>query len=262
MALILLVRHGQNDWVKKRRLAGWIPGIHLNDAGRKEAEQAAGRLAQLPIKAVYSSPLERCHETAEIIAGAHKLEVQPVPAVGEVAYGEWQGEKIKRLSRLPEWQSVQYTPSRFRFPGGETLIEVQRRATDALEKLAERHEKDIIIVVSHADVIKLALAHFLGMHIDLFQRIAIAPGSVSVLALGKTGRPLILRLNDSGPLEFPDQAKGSDDKKKTKPGKKKKREQADSQAEPDESAAVVVPASNGLPESATQASLTTNEEGV
>jgi probable phosphoglycerate mutase len=225
MAIVFLVRHGQNDWVKKHRLAGWIAGIHLNKKGREEAEDAAGRLGHLPIKAVYSSPLERCRETADIIAGPHKLEVADVPEVGEVGYGDWQGEKIKRLAKLPEWQAVQYFPSRFRFPGGETLAEVQRRAVAALEELSERHEKEMIVVVSHADVIKLVLAYYLGMHIDLFQRLVISPASINVLSLSKAGRPFVLRLNDTGPMDFPDPAKEAE-KQKRRAEEKAKRAQA------------------------------------
>jgi probable phosphoglycerate mutase len=203
MAYALLIRHAQNDWVKKKRLAGWTPGVHLNDVGRKQAEQLAGRLAQLPLKAIYSSPLERCLETAAAIATAHPLEVQQVKGMGEVRYGKWQGKKIKKLSKKPAWHNIQHYPSRFRFPGGESLFEVQQRAVSAIEVLARKHEGESFAIVSHADVIKLALAHYLGMHIDLFQRLAIAPASVSLVALPKSGLVRVLRVNDHGPIEPP-----------------------------------------------------------
>lgn len=203
MATIILVRHGENDWVKKQRLAGWIPNVHLNDNGRQQAEQAARRLANLPIKAVYSSPVVRCMETAEYIAGVHQLEIVELGDVGEVRYGDWEGKKIKKLAKKKLWHVVQHFPSRIRFPNGEALREVQFRAIQALEKLSLRHADELIAVVSHADLIKLVLAHYLGVHIDLFQRIAVSPASVSVLALPANGAVRVLRINDDGPLQPP-----------------------------------------------------------
>jgi len=200
---ILLVRHGQNDWVKKNRLAGWIPGVHLNDTGRQQAEAAAARLAHLPVKAVYTSPLERCRETAAAIAAPHQLPLTELPAVGEVRYGQWEGAKIKKLAKDPRWTAVQHYPGRFRFPDGESLFEVQARGVAALEELARQHPDELIVVVSHADLIKLLLAHYLGVHIDLFQRVVVSPASVSVLALHSEGVMRVVRLNDDGPLEPP-----------------------------------------------------------
>ena len=207
MTIIILVRHGENDWVKEGRLAGWIPGISLNDTGRQQARDAAARLAKLPVTAVYSSPVTRCLETATILAESWALAVTPLEAVGEVRYGEWEGEKVKDLAQKKEWMNVQFFPSRMRFPEGEALRVVQARAVDALEALSLRHEKDMIVVVSHADVIKLALAYYLGMHIDLFQRIALAPAAASVLHLPSNGRVQVVRVNDDGPLQPPPEKK-------------------------------------------------------
>lgn len=204
MTTIILVRHGENDWVKKQRLAGWIPGIHLNENGRLQAQDAAQRLAGLPIQAVYSSPVLRCVETAVTIAQPHQLNVTELPDVGEVRYGKWEGAKIKKLAKKPAWSAVQHFPSRFQFPQGEALREVQFRAVQALEALSARHEKDTIAVVSHADVIKLVLAHYLGVHMDLFQRIVISPASVSILALMPNGVVRVVRLNDTGRLLPPE----------------------------------------------------------
>jgi probable phosphoglycerate mutase len=203
MSTIILVRHGENDWVKKNRLAGWIEGVHLNENGRSQAKDAAKRLAKLPIKQIYSSPVTRCLETAEYIAKSHKLDIVELDDVGEVRYGEWEGKKIKKLATKPEWHAVQHYPSRFQFPNGEALREVQFRAIQALEKLSTQHQDDIIVVVSHADLIKLVLAHYLGTHIDLFQRIVISPASVSVLALMNNGVVRVVRVNDTGILQPP-----------------------------------------------------------
>ncbi|RMG98601.1 MAG: MSMEG_4193 family putative phosphomutase [Chloroflexi bacterium] len=200
---IILVRHGENDWVKKKRLAGWIPGVHLNENGRKQAQAAANRLADLTIHAVYSSPVTRCMETAVYIAETHQLPVIPLEDIGEVRYGKWEGKKIKKLAKKKAWGAVQFFPSRFQFPEGESLHQVQYRAVRALETLAAAHPKQTIVIVSHADLIKLILAHYLGVHMDLFQRIVISPASVSVLALFPNGGVRVLRLNDDGPLRLP-----------------------------------------------------------
>lgn len=198
MTFILLVRHGQNDWVDKKRLAGWLPDIHLNAVGHQQAQAAAERLAHLPIRAIYSSPLTRCLETADYIAQSHQLPVLVNEAIGEVRYGEWQGQELELLAKEPAWYAVQHFPSRFRFPAGESLLEAQQRAVQAVEMLAAQHPQQLIVLVSHADLIKLLLAHYLGVHIDLFQRIALDPGSVSGFALLEKGMVQVLRVNDTG----------------------------------------------------------------
>lgn len=203
MATILLVRHGENDWVKKNRLAGWIEGVHLNENGRNQAQATAERIAQLPIKALYSSPLERCMETAVYIAESQKLDVIELEEMGEVRYGDWEGKKIAKLSKEKLWYTVQHFPSRMRFPNGEALREVQFRSIQALETLAANHRDEMIVVVSHADIIKLVLAYYLGVHIDLFQRVGISPASVSVIHLPANGMVHVARINDDGPLRPP-----------------------------------------------------------
>jgi probable phosphoglycerate mutase len=201
MTIFLLVRHGENDWVKKHRLAGWLPGVHLNETGKQQAQEAGNRLASLPVQAVYSSPVTRCVETAEYIAPHFDLPIILSEEFGETRYGKWEGKKIKKLARKPSWQIVQFYPSRMRFPKGEALREVQFRAVQALEKLAAKHESETVVVVSHADVIKLVIAHYIGVHIDLFQRIAVSPASVSVLHLSDKGFVRVLRINDDGPIQ-------------------------------------------------------------
>lgn len=215
MAIIILIRHGENEWVKEHKLAGWIEGVHLNENGRQQAADAAERLAHLPLKALYSSPVERCMETAQYIAQKTGLPLQTLPEVGEVRYGEWEGEKIEELAKLPEWHVVQHVPSRHQFPSGESLREVQFRVINALEKLAASHTDDMIAVCSHADLIKLILAHYLGTHIDLFQRIVISPASASVLMLGKKGEIRVLRINDTGPIPIPARPKKQEEKDKS-----------------------------------------------
>jgi probable phosphomutase (TIGR03848 family) len=171
-----------------------MPGVSLSADGRAEAERAAATLANVPFDAVYSSPIERTLETAEIIAARHKLKVEVAQGLGEVRYGRWTNRTYKSLTRTKLWQRVQRWPSGARFPDGESLTEVQTRAIGALEDLRIRHPRGRICCVSHSDVIKLVVAHYLGVHIDLFQRIAIGPASITVVAVGDDG-PMVLAVN-------------------------------------------------------------------
>jgi probable phosphoglycerate mutase len=199
VTLLLLVRHAVTD-VTGRRLSGSTPGIHLSEQGRLQAKDLAERLAPLRIAAVFASPLERCMETAEVIAEPRGLTVERVAALEEVGYGAWTGKTLTQLSRTALWKRVQNAPSSIRFPGGETLVEAQVRGVTALEAIAARHPRGTVAAVSHADIIRLSLAHFAGVHIDLFQRLIVSPASVSAVLLGDRV-PRIIRTNDTGSLD-------------------------------------------------------------
>lgn len=201
MTQILLIRHGINDMVGQKKLAGWLPDVHLNEEGRAQAEAVAERLHGVPISTIYSSPLERTVETAEPLARLKGLAVQIREGLGEVRYGDWTGQPLEELSKHELWRVVQMYPSGMRFPGGDSMREMQARIVNELEMIAADHPREIVAVVSHADLIKAALAHYLGVHFDLFQRISVDPGSVSVLHLTRFG-PRIIRINDSGPLKL------------------------------------------------------------
>lgn len=211
MTTILLIRHAQNDWVKKKRLAGWLPDVHLNQVGIEQAESLSERLAGLPIEAIYCSPLERCVETAQIVSQPHKLEVQTMPEIGEVRYGRWEGKKLKKLARKKrKWYAVQHYPSRFRFPGGESFSEVQLRAVKGIEEICNNHPGEVVAAISHADVIKLVLAYYLGLHIDHFQRLTVSPASINLFALSPDGPLQVIRVNDAGPLKLMSEKKSTD----------------------------------------------------
>jgi probable phosphomutase (TIGR03848 family) len=201
MTQFLLIRHAVNDVMKSKRLAGWMPDVHINEEGRSQAEAVAERLRHLAIRAIYTSPLERTRETAEPLARELNLEVQIREGLGEVKYGDWTGRSLEELAKLDVWRVVQLYPSGMRFPGGEAIREMQARIVNELEAIAADHPRDIVAIFSHADVIKAALAHFLGVHLDLFQRIVINPTSVSVVQLTPYG-PQVLRINDDGPLKL------------------------------------------------------------
>lgn len=191
---LLLIRHGENDWVGTHRLAGRTNGVHLNDKGREQSTRLATQLATLPISAIYSSPLERCLQTAEPVAAALGKQVIQEPDIMEVDYGEWQGGDLKELAKLPEWQAVQHFPSTFRFPGGETLHQTQARAVWAIDRIVSAHPNQLIALFSHGDVIRTTLAHYMGTPLDLFQRINISTASISALAF-HNGRPMVLFTN-------------------------------------------------------------------
>jgi probable phosphomutase (TIGR03848 family) len=198
MTLLLLVRHAVTD-VTGKRLSGSLPGIHLSEEGRLQAKGLAERLAPLRLTAVYASPLERCVETGEPIAAARRLEIAVLADLEEVGYGQWAGRPIAGLMKTKLWRRIQLLPSSVEFPGGETLVGAQRRAVAALDGIARRSPRGVVVAVTHADVIRLALAHYAGVHIDLFQRFTVSPASVSALVLGDR-IPRILRVNDTGTL--------------------------------------------------------------
>ena len=254
MTLVLLIRHGTNDWVHGR-LAGWTPGVHLNDAGRQQAATLAARLAQIPIDAIYVSPLERTLETARAIAGPRGMPLHIVEALGEVKYGEWNGAELKELYKHELWPGVQFYPSGTRFPGGETLGESQVRMVTAIDTLRTRHPKGIIAVVSHADMIRLASAYYLGMHTDVFQRLSVDPCSLTAFQFTPMG-PRMLAYNDIGSLEH------LKPKPEPKPEEKPEAPAADSAtAAPSESAAPAPESSHTNGAAAEVAMATTSENG-
>ena len=194
---ILLVRHGQTP-TTGRVLPGRKAGLHLSDDGRKQAEAAAARIGRLErVSAIYASPLERARETAMPIARIRGLALRIDRGLLELDVGRWTGERLDRVSKRPEWSTVQRHPSGFRFPDGESFMEMQARMTETLGRLVGRHRGGVVVAVSHADPIKAALAHALGMHLDLFQRLNVAPGSITTIAYGG-GTPMVLGVNALG----------------------------------------------------------------
>jgi probable phosphomutase (TIGR03848 family) len=194
VTLLLLVRHGQTA-TTGAVLPGRRRGLHLSEAGRRQAEAVARRIGALSrVAAVYSSPLERAWETAAPIAAARRLRARLARGLSDLDIGAWTGLRLARARRRREWRIVQQRPSTFRFPGGESFTEMQARVAGTLADLVARHPGRVVVAVSHADPIKAAVAHALGVPLDLFQRIAIAPASVTALAYGNEA-PMLLTLN-------------------------------------------------------------------
>jgi len=226
MTLVLIVRHGLTSSTGKA-LTGWLPGISLDDRGQAQAAAIAARLARVPLAAIVSSPLERCVQTASIIAAGHgdtangdelaekagangqvaagradaeRIPVQLDERLGECRYGDWTGQSLRKLAHDPLWRVVQAHPSAVRFPGpaGETMTGMQQRAVAAIRDWnASLGKEATYLVCSHGDVIKAILADALGMHLDMSQRIQVDPCSLSVIRY-TTLRPFVLRMNDTG----------------------------------------------------------------
>jgi probable phosphomutase (TIGR03848 family) len=197
VATVLLVRHGLTAMTGPV-LAGWTPGVHLDERGREQAAALGRRLAGVPVAAVVASPLERCQETAAVLAAGRDLAVETDDRLGECRYGDWTGQELKKLAKDPLWKVVQAHPSAATFPGGEALRDTQVRAVAAVRDHNARLGDDATwIAVSHGDVIKAILADALGLHLDQFQRIQADPCSLSVVRYTSL-RPFVLRMNDTG----------------------------------------------------------------
>ena len=202
--VVLLVRHGQTPTTGKL-LPGRAGGLHLSETGQAQAKAVGERLAGVKkIEAIYASPLERTRETAAAIADAVGVKVKVEKGLLEVDIGDWTGQELKTVRKAPEWKQVHSYPSGFRFPGGESFVEMQTRIVSTVERLRTAHPGQTIVAVSHADTIKAAVAHALGTHLDLFQRIVISPCSVTAIAYGDGG-PMVLSANSTsdGPAPKP-----------------------------------------------------------
>jgi probable phosphoglycerate mutase len=195
---IVLVRHAVTPQTGPL-LSGRAPGIALSELGREQAAAVGARLAASRIDAVYASPIDRTRETAEHIAAHHGLTVRINNGVIEADYGGWTGGKLEDLAKTDLWKVVQRQPSRARFPDGESIAEMQTRTVAALEELVTAHPGETVVVVSHADPIKSVIAHYTGVHLDLFQRITVSPASVTAFAFGPHG-VVQLTCNDTGTL--------------------------------------------------------------
>jgi probable phosphomutase (TIGR03848 family) len=212
---VLLVRHGRTTANDTGVLAGWTEGVSLDETGQAQVRSLAGRLAPVPLAAVVTSPLQRCRETTDLLLEGHDLPVHPDDRLGEVRYGEWSGQELKKLAKQPLWKVVQSHPSAMTFPGegGESLRGMADRAVDAVRdwnsRLGSDKKEAVYAVVSHGDVIKAILADALGMHLDQFQRLVVDPGSVSIVSYTPL-RPFVLRVNDvGGDLSFLAPRKGT-----------------------------------------------------
>jgi len=197
---VILLRHGRTTANTGGVLAGWTPGVRLDETGEAQATAVGERLAKVPLAAVVSSPLERCAQTVAAVVAGRDLDVATDDRFGEARYGDWTGRAIKELAKEPLWTVVQQHPSAAVFPGpeGEGLAQTQARAVAAVRAWNARLGPDAVwLACSHGDVIKAILADALGLHLDQFQRIVVDPASISVVTYTDT-RPFVVRVNDTG----------------------------------------------------------------
>ncbi len=199
MATVILLRHGRSSANTAGVLAGRSAGVHLDEVGKEHAERLAQRLDGLTLTQVVSSPLERCQQTAAPLLNGRAATLRTDDGLLECDYGEWSGREIKELLKEPLWRTVQRNPSAAVFPGGEAMTALSARAIGAVRRLDAEAEaaagpEAVWVAVSHGDVIKAILADALGMHLDLFQRIGVDPGSASVIRY-TAARPMVLATN-------------------------------------------------------------------
>jgi broad specificity phosphatase PhoE len=198
MAVFLLIRHGDTDWIGEK-LAGRLPNVKLNPKGRRQACQIADDLARLPIALICSSPLQRARETAAPLAARLGMGLRLCEPFSEIDYGDWTGRTFRELEGSMDWAAYNKRCSITRIPGGELMLEVQARMIAGLLALEQERPREMVAVFSHGDPIRTALAHFAGIDLDNFRRLTIDPGSVSIVALNDDG-PRLQGLNLAGPI--------------------------------------------------------------
>jgi probable phosphomutase (TIGR03848 family) len=193
--LVLFVRHGRTP-TTGQVLPGRAKGLHLSDVGHQEAKNVAARIAGSleRVDAIYTSPLERCRQTAAPLARETGVKAIADKGLLECDFGDWTGAQLKTLAKLPEWKVVQSAPSQFRFPNGESFLEVQARIASTITRIRAEHQGQTVVLFSHADPIKTALVSALGMPLDMFQRISVSPCSVSAVLYGASS-PVVLTVN-------------------------------------------------------------------
>ena len=200
--LILFVRHGQTPTTGVE-LYGRKPGVHLSELGLSQAESVAERISEMNqrgIAAIYSSPLVRTRETATPISNALGIPIKQSRGLIELDVGDWTGRKLNQLRKLKAWSTVQKCPSGFRFPNGESFVEMQTRISQTVDGFVSEHPGATVVAVSHADPIRALIAHAMGTHLDLFQRIVVSPCSVTAILYTPNG-PVVLAVNNTGDLK-------------------------------------------------------------
>ncbi|MET8039084.1 histidine phosphatase family protein [Streptomyces sp. NPDC005345] len=203
MPTLILVRHGRSTANTAGLLAGWTPGVALDERGTQQAAALPGRLAGLPIAEIVASPLQRCQETVQPLREARpEVPAHSDERIGEAHYGDWSGRKLAELKDEPLMEVVQAHPSAAAFPGGESMRAMQTRAAEAVREWNARVERDhgsnaVYLMCSHGDIIKALVADALGLHLDLFQRISVEPCSITAIRYTRL-RPFLVRLGDTG----------------------------------------------------------------
>ena len=203
MASIILVRHSRSTANTAGVLAGQAPGIALDEVGFTQAQGLVSRIGEIEIKRVISSPLQRCLETITPWHTAHGKSIIEIDRnFIESDYGSWTGQKLSELSKEPLWKEVQKKPSKVTFPAGESFKAMFDRVSKGLDQIIDSlNDDDNVIIVSHGDIIKLAIAKILDLPIDNFQKLVIDPASISIVKVEKqeeSRRTALISMNESG----------------------------------------------------------------
>jgi probable phosphomutase (TIGR03848 family) len=180
MTRLFLIRHGRSTANAEGVLAGHLPGIELDERGIEQAKNLAEKFTVPDLKAIISSPVRRCEQTAGYLAERRSMKVTSDERFTEMNFGHWQGRSLADLAKEPMWSSIQNEPSQVRFPEGESFLEVGTRTSEAISHWNDLFETGNYVVFTHADVIKVAVAQVLGLSLDLFQRIAVDPCSITI----------------------------------------------------------------------------------
>lgn len=200
MTTFFLIRHASCSGLG-HQLWGRTPGVCLNETGEMQAQRLADRFRNISLKAIYSSPLERALQTASVIAKNMKLDVKKCAAANEINFGEWTGKTFDELSSDDQWRRFNSHRSLTTIPGGESFLEVQNRIVKEIQELAREHRNAGVAIVSHADVIRAAVAYFAATPIDMIERFEISPCSVSVVAVNEESATL-LTVNNTIDLDY------------------------------------------------------------
>lgn len=204
MSTYIFLRHGHSAANKEGLLTGQLPGVGLSPVGRKQAVELIDRIDRGVINRVHLSPIERCQLTIDpwlqspYSKSISSLEIND--GFSEINFGEWSGKKLSTLRRNPLWKSVQENPSQVTFPGGESFKKAQKRAVSSLEDIRTIRGENVHLIVSHSDTIKLVVAHLLGMKLDEFQKLEIAPASFTIFS-GNQKKLSLMTINNSGNLK-------------------------------------------------------------
>ncbi len=187
----------------RKYLVGRSPGVHLNEKGQQQAQNLARQLADAPLAAIYSSPMERALETARPLAEAKGLAIQERQGLTELDYGAWMGHPFSQLQRTKLWKQLRADPSEIRFPEGESICEAQERAVCELEAIASQcQDKDLVVCFTHGDIVRLLVAHYLDMPLKAYQKLGVNTASITVLAMDKEKHTYLLHVNQVDALEL------------------------------------------------------------
>jgi probable phosphomutase (TIGR03848 family) len=191
MTTFLLLRHAHSVANNAGILAGQLEGVGLSKDGTAQVKKLTSSFENLKVDRIISSPMQRCLETVEGIAKSKKKRISIDERLIEMNYGSWSGKKLSKLSRMKDWKVIQTKPSGFRFPQGESFIELEKRIESLLKDLSRKYPKETIILITHADIVKIAASLTVGSGLDNFQKFAVDPCSLTTLSWGSKARMLL-----------------------------------------------------------------------